>query len=187
MYLFRQFGDLGREGNMETREMAPFFHLLFLIWLFVILIFEFENAQNSFSCGPTFGPFWSVKYLNFWLKTTDSESSLHFSFFVHLPEPNIHFLCSTSWTTAPHFVYNFPANLIIWLPLLLEILGNTCIVIIYYPVCDVINFEISLTLFFPTWPQKSGQILKYSRTKRAFNMKLKEHFSSFLKSFQWCR
>ena len=30
-----------------------------------MFIIEFENTQNSFSCGPSFGPFWSVKYLNF--------------------------------------------------------------------------------------------------------------------------
>ena len=28
-------------------------------------IFVFENSQNSMSCGHPFGPFWSVKYLNF--------------------------------------------------------------------------------------------------------------------------
>ena len=36
-------------------------------------------------------------------------------------------------------------NIIDWLPLLLEILGNVCIVIICYPVCDVINFEIKVS------------------------------------------
>ena len=25
----------------------------------------FQNSQNPFTCGPSFGPFWSVKYLNF--------------------------------------------------------------------------------------------------------------------------
>ena len=51
---------------MGTKQMTPFFpssHSLFLIF-----ISEFENAQNSFSCSPPFGPFWSVKYLNFWPK-----------------------------------------------------------------------------------------------------------------------
>ena len=33
--------------------------------MFLIFISEFENTQNSFSCGPTFGPFCSAKYLNF--------------------------------------------------------------------------------------------------------------------------
>ena len=57
-----------QEGNMVTRQMT---HLLFL---FVIFISEFENTQNSFSCGPPFGLFWSVKYLNFWPKATHSDS-----------------------------------------------------------------------------------------------------------------
>ena len=34
--------------------------------------------------------------------------------------------------------------LIIWLPLLREILGNMCIVIVCEPGCDVVNFEITL-------------------------------------------
>ena len=39
-----------------------------------------------------------------------------------------------------------PSNSIAWLPLFLEILGNLCIVIISFPVYDVINFGISLIL-----------------------------------------
>ena len=54
-----------QERNMETRQMTPFFHLLFLLILFVTFIFVFENSKNSFSCGPPFDPFSSVKYLNF--------------------------------------------------------------------------------------------------------------------------
>ena len=54
-----------QEGNMENRQMTPFFHLLFALWLFVTLIFEFENTQNSFPCGPISRPFWSAKHCNF--------------------------------------------------------------------------------------------------------------------------
>ena len=72
MYFFRHFKNhnLGKEH---------FFHLLFPIYLFVTFISEFENTQNSFSFGPPYGPFWSVKYLNFWPKATNSDSSSHFS------------------------------------------------------------------------------------------------------------
>ena len=35
---------------------------------------------------------------------------------------------------------NLP-NFMVWLPLLLEILGNISVVIICFPVYDVINFE----------------------------------------------
>ena len=38
---------------------------------------------------------------------------------------------------------NLP-NLIVWLSLLLEILCNMCIAIVYYPGCDVMDFEINL-------------------------------------------
>ena len=33
--------------------------------LTVTSIFLFENGQNPFCCGPSFVPFWSVKYINF--------------------------------------------------------------------------------------------------------------------------
>ena len=46
---------------MKLKNFVKF--LLFL--LFVTFIFVFETSQNSFSCGPPFGPFWPVKYLNF--------------------------------------------------------------------------------------------------------------------------
>ena len=38
-----------------------------------------------------------------------------------------------------------PPNLIVWLSLLFKILGDMCIVILCFPACDVINFEIDLT------------------------------------------
>ena len=50
-----------QEGNLKTRQMTSFFHLLFL---FVIFIFVFENIQNSFSCCAPFDPFWFVKFQN---------------------------------------------------------------------------------------------------------------------------
>ena len=50
-------------------------------------------------------------------------------------------------------------NFIAWLPLLLETLENKCIVIIFFPVYDLINFENNLSfpikLFF--YMPKSGQ------------------------------
>ena len=64
---------------METRQMTPFFHLLFPIELLVIFISQFENNQNLFWRGPPFGPFWSVIYVKFWSKATDLDSSLPFS------------------------------------------------------------------------------------------------------------
>ena len=42
-----------QKGNMEARQMTPFFHLLFLVLMCVTFTFVFENSQ-----------LWSVKYLN---------------------------------------------------------------------------------------------------------------------------
>ena len=36
------------------------------------------------------------------------------------------------------------SNFIVWLPLVLDILGNMCIAIVCFPGCDLINFEINL-------------------------------------------
>ena len=78
MYFADNLRTITQEGSMETRQMTPFFPPTFSN-LFVIFTSEFENPQNSFLCGPLVGPFWSVKYLIFWPKATNSDSSSHFS------------------------------------------------------------------------------------------------------------
>ena len=58
-------------------------------------------------------------------------------------------------------------NFIVWLLLLLEILGNICIVIICFPIYDVVNFENNLSFFssdFPTRPKRLG--LKFRNLKK---------------------
>ena len=57
----------------------------------------------------------------------------------------------------------FGVPFVVWLPLLLEILRNMCIVIVYSPGCDDINLEINLIFLI-----KNLNIL---RTKRAFKVK----------------
>ena len=61
--------------------------------------------------------------------------------------------------SLPHFLHNFfrkiflmlysvnRPNLIVSLPLILEILGNMCIVIICFPVYDIINFRFFIKSF----------------------------------------
>ena len=44
--------------------MTPLFSSTFSA-LFVTFIFVFKNIPNFFLRGPPFGPFWSIKYLNF--------------------------------------------------------------------------------------------------------------------------
>ena len=60
-------------------------------------------------------------------------------------------------------------NLITWLPLLLEILGNMYIAVISFPVCEVTNFESNILIKLS--PEKLGQNIL--RAKSAFNAKLK--------------
>ena len=106
---------------MKTRQSTPFFsstcsadhnsgrehenqtiNSIFFIYFFcAVCISEFQNTQNSFSCGPPIVPFWSVKYRFGQLIIRFQEvDTLHISIlcFVHLLEPNTHFLCSSSWT-----------------------------------------------------------------------------------------
>ena len=62
-------------------------------------------------------------------------------------------------------------NFIAWLPLLFEILGHICILIICCPVCDVINFEINQSFliepFFYT-AKKSEKEYKYHKKVKSF-------------------
>ena len=60
------------------------------------------------------------------------------------------------------------------MPLLLEILGNMCIVINFFPVYDAINFEINLNFLmkvFFTWPKSQDKNLNILSTNRAFKVK----------------
>ena len=70
---------------------------------------------------------------------------------------------------SPHFVYDFSRkmflmlwfinwpNFIVWLPLLLEILGNICIEIVYFPGCDVINLYGIILIDKLIWSPKSSR------------------------------
>ena len=77
--------------------------------------------------------------------------------------------------SPPRFVYYFYVfnllNVIDWLSLLLEILGNMCIAIVCFSSCDAINFEINLIFlikpgFFMT--KKSRQNFKYLKNEKSF-------------------
>ena len=60
-------------------------------------------------------------------------------------------------------------DLISWLLLPLEILGNMFIGIICCPVCDVINFEINLSFFIMSIvTKKSGQKWKYLKNENSY-------------------
>ena len=82
-----------------------------------------------------------------------------------------------------HFVYDFSTkmflilysinwqNFIVWLPLLLEIMGNTCIEVVYSPGCDVMDFKINLNFLIEPFfyiTEKLWQKLKYLEKEKNF-------------------
>ena len=84
------------------------------------------------------------------------------------------------------------SNFIVWLPSLREILRNMWIVGVYYPGCNVMNFEINFTflikLFFlhdflyffsPISQDKKFKKFNILRTKKAFKMRYKRFFIIF--------
>ena len=71
--------------------------------------------------------------------------------------------------------------------MLLAKLGNMCILIIFSPVCDVINLEINLSFLIKPFfyiTKKSRQKFKYPKSEKSHEKKKKKLFPSILKSFQ---
>ena len=96
--------------------------------------------------------------------------------------------------SSPHFVYDFSRkiffmlhfinwpNFIVSLPLILEILGNMCIAIVWFPGCDVINFEISLIFLIKPFFYMTGKLrqkFKYLENEKRFPGQRKSFFISF--------
>ena len=85
-----------------------------------------------------------------------------------------------------HVVFYKLTKPIVWLPLLLKIVNNTSIVIIYCPVCDVIDFEIDqiflIELFFYL-TKKLGQNYKDLKKKRSFSQEIKNIFHHYQRAF----
>ena len=62
-----------------------------------------------------------------------------------------------------------------------------CIVTVCCPVCDVINFEISLSLLikpFSYMTKNSEQMCKYLKSEKSFQDEIKSIFLSFGKAIQ---
>ena len=70
---------------------------------------------------------------------------------------------------------NLP-TLIVWLPLVFEILCNICVAIVFFPCCYVLNFKMNLIfpvkLFF-CMNKKSRQEFEYLENKKSFEDKIK--------------
>ena len=80
---------------------------------------------------------------------------------------------------------NWP-NYVVWLPLLLEILGNICITTVFYPGCDVIKFETTLIFLIKLFcylTKKSIQKFKCLENKKSFWGEIKSIFNHFESAF----
>ena len=98
--------------------------------------------------------------------------------------------------SPPHFLYVSRKILLVlystnwrnfWLPLLLELLDSVCIIIVCFPRCDVINFEIKLILLIKQFfylTKTSRQNLNILRTKRASKGEIKRFFHHFWRAFR---
>ena len=77
------------------------------------------------------------------------------------------------------YCINWP-KCIVWLSLILAILGNMCIAVVYFPGCDVKNFEINLMFLIKPFfymTEKSRQKLKYlENEKSCFTKSIFHHF-----------
>ena len=83
--------------------------------------------------------------------------------------------------SPPHFTCDFLRKLFlmlssincsdffVWLPLLLEILGNMCIETIFCPGYDIINFKINRSFLIKSLTKKTGQKFKYLKNKKCFS------------------
>ena len=77
-------------------------------------------------------------------------------------------------------------NLITWLPLHMEILGNMCMTRICFPECDVINFEINLIFLITPFfymTKKWRQNFKYLEKEKSFQGEIKSIFHYFYRAF----
>ena len=120
---------------------------------------QVESCRNTLklSCRPL--AFTSFKV--FWKNKKTSRTNLFLPHFLHdFWKKMLLLLYSINWQ-----------SLIVWLSLLRKILGNMCIVIVFYPGCDVINFEINLiSLIKPFFcmNNKSKQKFTYLKNKKRF-------------------
>ena len=123
------------------------------IWNFIQFLFIVYWIQNILKLR--FWPLAFISYKAFLRNRKSSGTSLPASFLHDLWWKVFLTLYSINWTIF-----------IVWSPLLL--------VIICFPIYDIINFEINFSFLvqsFSMWPKKSGQKNKGLRTKRSFKIK----------------
>ena len=114
---------------MKTTKMTPFFHLLFLLYLLVTFISEFENTLNSFSNSllwsilvcklPIFLPkilIWTAHHTFPESRHPEVTKTQYYVLFTHWSKIRI-FLGSSSWTileVEENFIQSLSAFLLLF-------------------------------------------------------------------------
>ena len=149
---------------------------LFVRWKQVVcslLSKYFDSPQLAYNKNKLYKTlnYWSrdMLNLNFSEKGLGLISTLHFVY--NVSRKMFLMLYSTNWS-----------NFIVWMPLLLEIMDNICVVIICEPGCDVIKFQINLIFLiklFCCMTKNSRQKLKHLENEKSFWSEIKSIFHHF--------
>ena len=143
----------------------------------------FDHVHNRFDKKDKLRTTKQIISLHIWLIISRSEDSQTMKF-GQLTEYNVRNMyiqfedykmvlkvrCWPLITLLTLYSFNWP-NFIAWLPLLLEILGNMCMVIICFPLCDFMNFEIRFSFLikpFSYITKKSRQKFEYLEKRNLF-------------------
>ena len=121
-----------------------------LLWSLFLLHDQVEVYQNilELRCWPL-----AFNFYKAFIKTKRGWKLVSLS---HLKKFKFLRLCFINWL-----------NFMAWLSLLIEIAANMCIIIICYPLCDTINFEINLSFLIKL---SSYMKKKNLRIEKSFNM-----------------
>ena len=109
--------------------------ILYSLFLLYVQVEEYENILKLRRWPLAFTTFKTLLK-----RKRRSGASLPVPLSTWFCKKNISHLYSINWP-----------NFIVWLPLLLGILGNISVVIICFPVYDLINFEINLTFLIKSF------------------------------------
>ena len=143
-----------------------------VVCILVSIYFDSLNlAYNKKKLHKTLD-YWSWDILNFYFCTKGPGNSFSTIFVYDFSRKLFLMLQCINWL-----------NFFVWLPLLLEILGNImCFAIVFLPGCDVINFEIKLIMLiklFLYMTKKSRQKIKYLENEKSFWGEIKSIFHHF--------
>ena len=118
MHFLDNWRTITQEGSMETRQMTLFFSSTFSN-LFVIFISEFENAQNSFSCGPPPLVHSGLRNTSIFGQQLPIQTAHHTFLESRHPEvtKNLYYVLCSGWSQIPIFlgssswtIYFIPKN-----------------------------------------------------------------------------